>query len=78
MAPNTSTISHSRTTNITMVLSLVRKVMYFGVLKKKTQASKVDWISFHPGTISIYVAGGGLCSRAKIQQPLSDSQIPHI
>ena len=58
MVPNTSTISHLRTNNITTILSLVHKVIYFGVLKKKTQVSKVDWISFCPGTISIYVAGG--------------------
>lgn len=43
--------------------------MYFGVLKKKTQASKVDWISFHPGTISIYVAGGGYVQEPKYNSP---------
>lgn len=78
MVPDTVLISYSRTPNITTVLILEYKVIYCGTQKKGGgEDSKANWISFVPGTASSYLTGG-LCSRTRIYQLFSDSQIPYI
>lgn len=80
MVPNTLTTSSSGTFNITMILTLICKVAYFGIQNQNNTSFQINWIHVIPETTFIYLTewGESMLKGTYIYQLLSDPQIPHI